>query len=139
MIIKLSILSGTDKAYQLKSGLYIPKSVLTSEGLKPPYFKIKDWWYRIQWENVSLRLSELVCLRRKIKPTEEDRKYSHKVLQDISEMSIPWRELPDDVKEYWDKYWGMLITTPEIPTMKWNQGSGGMTVLKVKCQVVTNY
>lgn len=100
MIIKLSILSETDKAYQLKSGLYIPKSVLTSEGLKPPYFKIKTWWFNIQYENVKMTLSELLTLRRKRKPTEEERKYSRKILQDISEMIISWKELPDDVKEY---------------------------------------
>lgn len=105
MIIKLKILSESEKAYQLKCGLWIPKSVLMSEGLKSPYFQIKKWWLDIQFENVMLRMSELVQLGRKIKPTEEERKNSLKVMKDISEMAIYWRDLPEDVKDYWDKYW----------------------------------
>lgn len=110
MFIKLKIIAESEKAYQLKRRVWVPKSVLSSEGLKLPYFEIKKWWLDIQMENAYLRLSELLDLGRKIKPTENDRKNSIRVMQDLYDMSLNWRDLPEDVKEYWDKYWNEMYS-----------------------------
>lgn len=31
-------------------------------------------------------------------------------MQDLYDMSLNWRDLTEDVKEYWDKYWNEMYS-----------------------------
>lgn len=94
MFMKLEIIKETDRAYQLPNGSYIPKSILDDRGLKHPYYQIKNWWLTKiigRWRNDGCKSSVLV-------------------LNGISPLIVSFNTLPDDIKEYWNKYWGSIST-----------------------------
>jgi hypothetical protein len=120
MFIKLEYKTETDKAYQLNNGSYIPKSILDNRGLKHPYYKIKLWWLRIQNENIRLPLEELLELGRKKKPTKEDIENSQKVMLGIQPLVISMKDIPEEIRNYWTKYWKSLSSyTPDYEPRLW--------------------
>jgi hypothetical protein len=89
MFIKLEFSKESEKAYQLPNGSWIPKSILDDRGLKQPYYKIKDWW-------LSATVEKAV--------TENDLT-TQKTLMGIGELKVTMRDIPQDVLDYWGKYW----------------------------------
>lgn len=109
MFIKLEVKSETPKAYQLPNDSWIPKSVLDDRGLKHPYYRIKDWWFTIQIENIKYSPDDIVNYRnRKVKPTEKDVENSKLVLLGIKPMIISIRDIPKEILDYWQRYWNGL-------------------------------
>ena len=124
MFIKLEFKTETDKAYQLNNGSYIPKSILDNRGLKHPYYQIKDWWLNIQIENIRLPLDELLELDRKRKTTKEDIDNSNKVLLGIQPLVVSMKDIPEEIRNYWTKYWKGLSSdigsyTPNYEPRLW--------------------
>lgn len=105
MYIKLVFKDQTDKAYQLENDSWIPKSILDGRGLKHPYYHIKDWWLKIQVENIRTKTDELKYLGRKKEPTLEDVENSKKVLFGIQPLVIKMIDIPNDIRKYWSEYW----------------------------------
>lgn len=132
MFIKLEFKTETNKAYQLNNGCYIPKSILDNRGLKHPYYQIKDWWLKIQVENVTIPLNELVKLDRKKKPTQHDIDNSNKLLLGIKPLVVHMIDIPEEIRDYWTKYWTKLSSnvcsyTPDYEPRLW-----AMIVFRVK-------
>jgi len=124
MFIKLDFKSETEKAYQLQNDSWIPKSILDNRGLKHPYYQIKDWWLTIQVENVSTPINNLKDLDRKKEPTKEDVENSKKVLLGIQPLVLAIKDIPEEIRNYWSKYWkgmsdGLAQSTPNYEPRLW--------------------
>jgi hypothetical protein len=120
MFIKIDFKKETEKAYLLSNDVWIPKSVLDSRGLKHPYYQIKDWWLTIQVENVRTPLDELKWLDRKV--TMEDVENSKKVFFGIQPLVITMKDIPEEIRDYWTKYWCGLSSnsyTPDYEPRLW--------------------
>lgn len=89
MFIKIEPKSETEKAYQLQNGSWIPKSILDSEGLKHPYYQIKQWWLSKTLE----------------KGIDENDKNSKNVLEGLQPMFVKMIDIPKDIRDYWAEYW----------------------------------
>jgi len=103
MYIKLEFKAETLKAFQLSNDSWIPKSVLDSRGLEHPYYHIKDWWLTIQVENITLDVEELKYIRKKF--DEKEKEVSLKTMQNFQNMIIKFGDIPNDVKDKYNKYW----------------------------------
>ena len=89
MFIQLKTKGESDKAWQLCNGCWIPKSILDGAGLKPPYYKVKDWW-----------------ISKVYKKFYNGDKESTNILMALQDMRLKnLRELPKDVLDHWNKYW----------------------------------
>jgi len=89
MFIKLQHIHETPKAYKFYNGSWIPKSVLKSQGLNHPFYKIEDWFISKNYEKAS----------------ENGDRISIDILQAIGGMEVKLRDLPKDCLEKWRKYW----------------------------------
>ena len=108
MFIKIEPKSESEKAYQLQNGSWIPKSILDNRGLKHPYYQIKDWW-----------LSKTIEKFR-----DEDDEISKKTLLGIEPMIIKMKDIPEEIRDYWTKYWKGLSSdigsyTPDYEPRLW--------------------
>lgn len=124
MFIKLTTKFETPKACQLTNDAWIPKSVLDSRGLKHPYYVIEPWWLNMQVENVRLPLSVLNDMGRKRKTTEKDIENSKHVLLGLKDLVVSMREIPEDIRNYWGKYWKSAYndlgsSTPDFEPRMW--------------------
>ena len=105
MFIKLETKNETKKAYQLRNGSWIPKSVLDDRGLKHPYYQIKDWW-----------ISKSVDKMR----NEQDENI-YKTFKGIEPMVVSMTEMPKEVRDFWSKYWSGYgdYTQPDYEPRMW--------------------
>jgi len=92
MFIKLEFISETEKAYQLPNGSWIPKSILDDRGLKHPYYQIKNWWINKSYEKLH----------------ENEDLTTIKVFEGLNPLIINMEDIPQDIREYWSKYWKSL-------------------------------
>lgn len=93
MLVHLKIAGETPKAYKLEGDGWIPKSVLDARGLKHPYYQVQDWW-----------LGTFVEKGFEEKLTEQDKL----TLESLGKCQIKHIDLPQEVKEYWQKYWSSM-------------------------------
>ena len=105
MFIKIDFKTETEKAYQLQNGSWLPKSILDNRGLNHPYYQIKNWWLTIQVENIRTPIDELKWLNRKKEPTKEDIEYSKNILLGIQPIVISMKDIPEDMRINYTKYW----------------------------------
>lgn len=109
MFIKLETISETEKAYQLKNGGWIPKSILDGQGLKPPYYQIKDWW-----------LSK--CIERLHNEEDKNKDLLIKTLEGLQPLVVHMRDIPHNIRKYWSHYWsgsGDHYTRPDYEPRIW--------------------
>lgn len=90
MLLNLKIINETIKAYQLEGNGWIPKSVLDSRGLKHPYYQVKNWW-----------LETFMTKGMEGNFTQQEKE----TLFSLSKCKIIFKDLPEDVLNYWKKYW----------------------------------
>ena len=97
MFIKLEPLNETEKAYQLTENCWVPKSVLDGQGLEKPYYKIPNWW-----------------IKTIIKKMDGDDENARKQFVELVNLTIEISELPEDVQQIWQKYWGSYSEPDDI-------------------------
>jgi hypothetical protein len=90
MLLNLKIINETIKAYQLEGNGWIPKSVLDSRGLKHPYYQVKNWW-----------LETFMTKGMEGNFTQQEKE----TIFSLSKCKIIFKDLPEDVLNYWKKYW----------------------------------
>ncbi len=90
MLLNLKIINETIKAYQLEGNGWIPKSVLDSRGLKHPYYQVKNWW-----------LETFITKGMEGNFTQQEKE----TIFSLSKCKIMFKDLPEDVLNYWKKYW----------------------------------
>lgn len=90
MLVNLKIINETAKAYQLEGNGWIPKSVLDDRGLKHPYYQVKNWW---------LETFMVKGMEGNFTQQEKETIFS------LSKCKIIFKDLPEDVLNYWKKYW----------------------------------
>lgn len=90
MLLNLKIINETIKAYQLEGNGWIPKSVLDSRGLKHPYYQVKNWW-----------LETFMTKGMEGNFTQQEKE----TIFSLSKCKIMFKDLPEDVLNYWKKYW----------------------------------
>lgn len=90
MLLNLKIINETVKAYQLEGNGWIPKSVLDSRGLKHPYYQVKNWW-----------LETFMTKGMEGNFTQQEKE----TIFSLSKCKIIFKDLPEDVLNYWKKYW----------------------------------
>ena len=90
MLLNLKIINETIKAYQLEGNGWIPKSVLDSRGLKHPYYQVKNWW-----------LETFITKGMEGNFTQQEKE----TIFSLSKCKIIFKDLPEDVLNYWKKYW----------------------------------
>ncbi len=90
MLLNLKIINETIKAYQLEGNGWIPKSVLDSRGLKHPYYQVKNWW-----------LETFITKGMEGNFTQQEKE----TIVSLSKCKIIFKDLPEDVLNYWKKYW----------------------------------
>ena len=100
--IQLTTISETEKAWQLPNGSWIPKSILDNRGLNAPFYKLKDWWLEKTFEKAKY----------------DDCKTSQKVLSGLQEITIEFRDIPEEVRKNWNKYWSNQSTDYRLYDME---------------------
>ena len=104
MLVKLQILSETEKAYKIDKNIWIPKSILDERGLTKPYYQIKDWY-----------LTQFVEKAYENKLTEQE----INTINSLKKQEILFKNLPVEVLNYWGKYWNNAYNSlPSISTRK---------------------